>query len=115
MESWAQCLSDHVQECRDSDVAPFPIGNYAHIRSTQGACIQSVLSMLHLLKMMFTRAPGGHWQLRQALLGAALLGKEVATPELNKQGCRPVGLRSCTGNQVCDGALQGHGAATRKI
>ena len=58
-ESWAQCLSGHVQECRDSDVAPFPIGNYAHIRSTQGACIQSVLSMLHLLKMMFTRAPGG--------------------------------------------------------
>ena len=116
MESWAKCLSDNVQECLDSDVAPFPIGSYAHIRSTQGACIQSVPGMLHLLKMMCTRAPGGivnYAKLCSVL--QCLLGKEVATPELNKQGCRPVGLRSCTGNQVCDGALQGHGAATRKI
>ena len=59
IESWAQCLSDHVQECIDCGIAPFPIGSYAHIRSAHAACMQSVMSMVQLLKMMFTRAPEG--------------------------------------------------------
>ena len=59
IDSWAQCLSDHVQECIDCGIAPFPIGSYVHIRSAHAACMQSVMSMVQLLKMMFTRAPEG--------------------------------------------------------
>ena len=59
IDSWAQCLSDHVQECIDCGIAPFPIGSYARIRSANAIRMQSVLSTLQLLKMMFTRAPEG--------------------------------------------------------
>ena len=59
IDSWAQCLSDHVQECIGCGIAPFPIGSYVHIRSAHAACMQSVVGMLHLLKMMFTRALEG--------------------------------------------------------
>ena len=59
IESWAQCLSDHVQECIDAGTVPFPMGSYVHIGKGHGACMQSVLSMLHLLRMMFTMAPEG--------------------------------------------------------
>ena len=59
IDSWEQCLSDHVQECIDCGIAPFPIGSYVHIRSAHAACMQSVMSMVQLLKMMFTRAPEG--------------------------------------------------------
>ena len=57
IDTWVQCLSDHVQECIVAGIAPFPIGSHAHIGKGHGACMQSVLSMLHLLKMMFTMAP----------------------------------------------------------
>ena len=59
LDNWARALSDYVQECIDSGIAPFPIGGYVHIPSAHGACMQSVLSMFQLLKMMFTRAPEG--------------------------------------------------------
>ena len=59
IDTWAQCLSDHVQECIDAGIAPFPSGSYVHIGKGHGACMQSVLSMLHLLMMMFTTAPEG--------------------------------------------------------
>ena len=59
IDTWAQVLSDHVQECIDAGIAPFPIGSYVHIGKGHGACMQSVLSMLHLLKMMCTMAPEG--------------------------------------------------------
>ena len=115
IDTWAQCLSGHVQECIDAGIAPFPIDSHVHIGKGHGACMQSVLSMLHLLKMMFTMAQEGHCQLHKALLSAGVLGREAATVEPSKQGCRPVGRCSCTGNQVCDGALQAHGAATQEV
>ena len=59
LDNWARALSDYVQECIDSGIAPFPIGGYVHIPSAHSACMQSVLSMFQLLKMMFTRAPEG--------------------------------------------------------
>jgi hypothetical protein len=59
IESRAQCLSAHVQECIDSDAAPFPIGSYVHIGKGHGACMQSVLSMHRLLKMRLATAPEG--------------------------------------------------------
>ena len=59
IDSWAQCLTAHVQECIDCDTAPFPIGSYVRIGKGHGACMQSVLSMLHLLEMMLTTAPQG--------------------------------------------------------
>ena len=107
IDSRGQCLSDHVQECIACGIAAFPIGSYVHIRSAHAACMQSVLSMAQLLKKMFTRAPEG--------ISAGVVGWEVARAELNKQGCRPAGRCSCTGNQVCDGALQAHGAATQEV
>ena len=70
---WAQWLSGHVEECIASDIAPFPIGAYAQMRRSQGACLQSVLSMHHLLKMMFTRAPGGIVNYTKLCLGLELL------------------------------------------
>ena len=48
-----------MQECIDAGIAPFPIGRHAHIGKGHGACMQSVLSMLHLVKMMLTMAPDG--------------------------------------------------------
>ena len=59
LDAWVQCLSGHVQDCIASGIATFPIGSYVHIRSAHAACMQSVMSMLQLLKMMFTRAPEG--------------------------------------------------------
>ena len=108
IDSWAQCLTAHVQECIDCDTAPFPIGSYVRIGKGHARHASLVEDDVH-------HGTGGRCQLHQALLSAGVLGEEVATTELNKQGCRPVGLWSCTGNQVCDGALQGHGAATQKV
>ena len=59
IDSWAQCMSQYVEECIGRGIAPFPIGSYVHIRSAHAACMQSVMSMLQLLKMMFSRAPEG--------------------------------------------------------
>ena len=59
IDSWAQCLSGHVQECIDCGTAPFPTGNYVHSRSAHAACMQGVVGMLRLLKIMLTRAPEG--------------------------------------------------------
>ena len=58
-DSWEQCLSDHVQECIACGIAAFPIGSYVHTRSAHAGRMQSVMSMVQLLKMMFTRAPEG--------------------------------------------------------
>ena len=78
---WAQCLNGHVQECLASDVAPFPIGAYAQIRRSQGAYLQSVLSTHHLLKTMFTRAPGGIVNYTKLCLGLEVLVSKW--PQLN--------------------------------
>ena len=82
----------------------FPIGSYVHIRSAHAACMQSVMSMLQLLKMMLSRAPEG-----------IVNYTKLCSVLESRQGCRPVGRCSCTGNQVCDGALQAHGTATQEV
>ena len=87
IDSWAQCMSQYVEECTGRGIAPFPIGSYVHIRSAHAACMQSVMSMLQLLKMMFSRAPGGivnYTKLCSVL--EWLLGK---WPELNSTGKAP--------------------------
>ena len=87
IDSWAQCMSQYVEECIGRGIAPFPIGSYVHIRSAHAACMQSVMSMLQLLKMMFSRAPEGivnYTKLCSVL--EWLLGK---WPELNSTGKAP--------------------------
>ena len=68
----------------------------------EACCLYAGLAigMLHLLKMMFSRAPEAS---HKAMLSAGVAGREVARIELSKQSCRPVGLWSCRGNQVCQG------------
>ena len=77
----------------------FPLGRTAH-----AACMQSVRGMLQLLKITFTRAPEG-----------IVNYTKLCSVLESRQGCRPVGRCSCTGNQVCDGALQAHGTATQEV
>ena len=93
----------------------FPLATMSTFAREHGACTQSVLSMLHLSKMMLTMAPEGSVDYTKLCSVLAWLVWEVATVEPNKQGCRPAGRCSCTRNQVCDGALQAHGATTQKV
>ena len=114
IDSWAQCLSDHVQECIDAGITPFPIGSYIHIGKGRCACMQSVLSMLRLLKMRFTTAPEGVVNYTKFCSALECLVRKL--PQLNSTSKAADQWASGLAQAIrWDGAVQGHGAAAQKV
>ena len=74
IESWAQCLSDHAQECIDCGIAPFP--NWQLRPHLQCACCLYAERDEHgsAVEDDVHQGTGGHCQLHKAMLSAGVVG-----------------------------------------